>query len=96
MTVNILNTNKKYLNSAEATCYHCPNRCLGCHTYCGEYKKWSFTRKILSLMQMAKTKESIEAVSPKKRYMTILKRTQKIPITPLPANTNLYNLTIIK
>lgn len=47
-------------------------------------------------MQMAKTKESIEAVSPKKRYMTILKRAQKIPITPLPANTNLYNLTIIK
>lgn len=49
----------------KCSCYHCPNRQIGCHKFCPDYRKY---RRELEAMEAAERKEKENSKACEKTY----------------------------
>ncbi len=76
MSESLMNTDITCISIHDAACHNCCKRSIGCHSRCGEYKKWHFTRKIIALLQQSKAQPD------KKKYYTyIFKNNRKYSLS---------------
>lgn len=81
MSESLMNTDITCISIHDAACHNCCKRSIGCHSRCGEYKKWHFTRKIIALLQQSKAQPDKKRTHARKYYTDIFKNNRKYSLS---------------